>query len=52
MDPTLESCPAKNPEPGELVPRVVINKAVVPERVVSLHFDRTMKGKPCELSVR
>jgi hypothetical protein len=36
---------AKIPEHGNRVLRVVINKAAVPERVVSVYFDRTMKGK-------
>jgi hypothetical protein len=44
-DVTLESRFLKIPEHGNRVLRVVVNKAVVPERVVSVYFDRTMKGK-------
>jgi hypothetical protein len=44
-DATVESRFAKIPEHGDRVLRVVINKTVVPERVVSVYFDRTMKGK-------
>ena len=44
-DATLESRFAKIPEHGDRVLRVVVNKTVVPERVVSVYFDRTMKGK-------
>jgi hypothetical protein len=33
------------PEFGGRVLRVVVNKTVVPERVVTVYFDRTMKGK-------
>jgi hypothetical protein len=44
-DPALESRLAKIPEYGDQVLRVVVNKAVVPERVASVCFDRTMKGK-------
>jgi uncharacterized DUF497 family protein len=44
-DLTVESRLAKIPEHGGRVLRVVINKMVVPERVVSVYFDRTMKGK-------
>jgi hypothetical protein len=44
-DATVESRFSKIPEHGDRVLRVVINKTVVPERVVSVYFDRTMKGK-------
>ena len=44
-DSTLESRLARIPEHGNRVLRVVINKTVVPQRVVSVYFDRTMKGK-------
>lgn len=44
-DLTLESRLARIPEHGNRVLRVVINKTVVPQRVVSVYFDRTMKGK-------
>jgi hypothetical protein len=44
-DTTVESWLAKIPEHGDRVLRVVVNKTVVPERVVSVYFDRTMKGK-------
>jgi uncharacterized DUF497 family protein len=42
---TLESRLARIAERGGRVLRVVVNKTVVPERVVSVYFDRTMKGK-------
>jgi len=41
----LESRFAKIPEHGDRVLRVVLNNTVVPARVVSVYFDRTMKGK-------
>jgi len=44
-DQTLENRFAKIPEHGGRVLRVVVNKTVAPERVVSVYFDRTMKGK-------
>jgi hypothetical protein len=44
-DATLESRLVSMPEHGGRVLRVVINKTVVPQRVVSVYFDRTMKGK-------
>ena len=44
-DPALESRFAKIPEHDDRVLRVVVNKQAVPERVVSVYFDRTMKGK-------
>jgi hypothetical protein len=44
-DPELESRFAKIPEFGNRVLRVVVNTQVVPERVVSVYFDRKMKGK-------
>jgi hypothetical protein len=44
-DLTVESRFAKIPEHGNRVLRVVMNKTVVPQRVVSVYFDRTMKGK-------
>jgi hypothetical protein len=44
-DPMVESRLAQIPEHGNRVLRVVINKTVVPQRVVSVYFDRTMKGK-------
>jgi hypothetical protein len=44
-DPALESRFAKIPEHGDRVLRVVLNNTVVPARVVSVYFDRTMKGK-------
>lgn len=45
IDTTVESRLAKISEHGDRVLRVVVNKAVVPERVVSVYFDRMMKGK-------
>ncbi len=44
-DPTLESRFIRIPEHGDRVLRVVVNKQAVPERVVSVYFDRMMKGK-------
>jgi hypothetical protein len=44
-DPALESRLRKIPEFGDRVLRVVLNTQVVPVRVVSVYFDRTMKGK-------
>jgi hypothetical protein len=44
-DTTVESRLAKIPEHGDRVLRVVVNKRAVPERVVSVYFDRTMKGR-------
>lgn len=43
-DPELESRFAKITEFGDRVLRVVVNTQVVPERVVSVYFDRKMKG--------
>ncbi len=43
--PELESRFARIPEFGNRVLRVVVNTQVVPERVVSVYFDRKMKGK-------
>ena len=44
-DATLERRYRKIPEHENRVLRVVVNTTVVPERVVSVYFDRTMKGK-------
>jgi len=44
-DATLERRYRKISEHGNRVLRVVVNTTVVPERVVSVYFDRTMKGK-------
>ncbi len=44
-DATLERRYRKIPEHGNRVLRVVVNITVVPGRVVSVYFDRTMKGK-------
>ncbi|HYV04679.1 MAG TPA: DUF4258 domain-containing protein [Blastocatellia bacterium] len=44
-DPELESRFAKISEFGDRVLHVVVNTKVVPERVVSVYFDRRMKGK-------
>lgn len=45
MNYELESRSRRIPEHGDRVLRVVVNKSVVPDRVVSVYFDRTMKGK-------
>ena len=44
-DPTLEFRFLKIPEFGDRVLRVVVNKQVAPVRVVSVYFDRSMKGR-------
>lgn len=44
-DATLERRYRKIPEHANRVLRVVVNTTVAPERVVSVYFDRTMKGK-------
>jgi uncharacterized DUF497 family protein len=44
-DPVVESRFAVIPEYGGRVLRVVVNKETSPERVVSVYFDRSMKGK-------
>ncbi len=44
-DPELENRFAKIAEFGDRVLRVVVNTQVVPERVVSVYFDRRMKGR-------
>lgn len=44
-DPTLESRFVRIAEHGNRVLRVVVNKSVVPLRVVSVYFDRTMKDR-------
>lgn len=44
-DATLERRYRKIPEHEDRVLRVVVNTTVAPERVVSVYFDRTMKGK-------
>jgi uncharacterized DUF497 family protein len=43
--PELENRFARIAEFGDRVLRVVVNTQVVPERVVSVYFDRRMKGK-------
>jgi hypothetical protein len=44
-DAALERRYRKIPEQGNQVLRVVVNTTVAPERVVSVYFDRAMKGK-------
>ncbi len=44
-DATVERRFRRIPEFGGRVLRVAVNTAVEPERVVSVFFDRTMKGK-------
>jgi hypothetical protein len=44
-DPDLENRFGKIVEFGDRVLRVVVNTQVVPERVVSVYFDRRMKGR-------
>jgi uncharacterized DUF497 family protein len=43
--PELENRFARIAEFGNRVLRVIVNTQVVPERVVSVYFDRRMKGK-------
>ncbi len=43
--PELENRFGKISEFGNRVLRVVVNTQVVPERVVSVYFDRRMRGK-------
>ena len=43
--PELENRFVKIAEFGNRVLRVVVNTRVVPDRVVSVYFDRRMKGK-------
>ena len=44
-DPEVERRYRKIPEFGVRVLRVAVNTTVEPERVVSVFFDRSMKGK-------
>lgn len=44
-DPSLEHRLAVIEEHGQRVLRVVVNVRTAPERVVTLFFDRNMKGK-------
>ncbi|HOW96738.1 MAG TPA: DUF4258 domain-containing protein [Kiritimatiellia bacterium] len=44
-DRALEHRLACIPEHGHRVLRVVVNKSVRPEKVVTVYFDRAMKGK-------
>jgi len=44
-EPELENRFAKIPLFGNRVLRVVVNTTVVPQRVVSVYFDRRMKGR-------
>ena len=45
VDRTAERFYRKIPDKGNRVLRVVINTTTLPWRVVSVFFDRTMKGK-------
>jgi hypothetical protein len=44
-DPMVERLFRRIPEQGGRVLRVAVNTTVAPNRVVSVFFDRTMKGK-------
>jgi hypothetical protein len=44
-DPAIERCFRQIPEFGGRVLRVAVNRTVEPQRVVSVFFDRKMKGK-------
>jgi hypothetical protein len=43
--PDTESRWTTIPEHGNRVLRVVVNKRFAPERIVTVYFDRTMKGQ-------
>jgi hypothetical protein len=45
-DPKVERYFRRIPEFGDRVLRVAVNTSVVPNRVVSVFFDRTQKGNP------
>jgi len=45
-DPALEHRLVRIPEFGSRVLRVIINKETTPQRVVTVYFDRTVKGMP------
>lgn len=45
-DPSVERRFRAIPECGGRVLRVAVNVTVTPQRVVSVFFDRTQKGKP------
>ena len=44
IDPEIELFFLRIPEQGNRVLRVVVNTQVVPWRIVSVYFDRTMEG--------
>jgi len=44
-DPTLQHRLAVIPENGDRVLRVIINLNMTPVRIVTLYFDRKMKGR-------
>ena len=44
-DAAIERCFRRIPEFGGRVLRVAVNRTVEPQRVVSVFFDRKMKGK-------
>ena len=44
-DATVQRCFRRIPEFGGRVLRVTVNRTVEPKRVVSVFFDRKMKGK-------
>ena len=44
-DPAVERRFRRIPEFGDRVLRVAVNRTVEPQRVVSVFFDRKMKGK-------
>jgi hypothetical protein len=44
-DPHLEHRLGRIREHGNRVLRVIVNKTTLPQRVISVYFDRTMMGK-------
>jgi len=45
IDPDLEHRLAAIPERENRVLRVIVNTKIIPERVVTMYFDRNMRGK-------
>ena len=45
VDPDLEHRLAAIPEHGNRILRVIVNTKIIPERVVTMYFDRNMRGK-------
>jgi len=45
VDPDLEHRLSAIPEHEDRVLRVIVNTKIIPERVVTMYFDRNMRGK-------